>query len=232
VDASEWDRRYAAVDLVWSVGPNAVVAREAADLPPGRALDLGSGEGRNAIWLAERGWRVTAVDFSAVATERTRRLAAERLGEDAGRVTAVTADLMTWVPESASTDLVVLAYLQLGARERTHAHRLAAAALAPGGTFLLVAHHSDNLTEGVGGPQDPAVLFTEQDVVDDLVGTDVVVDRAERVERVVKAEGAEAHRSDRTPGSATGTDTAAEAVALDVLVRAHRLSRVRSALAR
>ena len=223
MDASEWDRRYAAVDLVWSIGPNAVVAQEAADLAPGRALDLASGEGRNAIWLAERGWRVTAVDFSAVATERTRRLAAERLGDDASRVTAVTADLMTWVPEPVSADLVVLAYLQLGAKERTRAHHLAAAALAPGGVFLLVAHHSDNLTEGVGGPQDPAVLFTEQDVVADLAGTDVVVDRAERVERVVMVEPADPHRSGRAPGSAVGTDTAAEAVALDVLVRAHRL---------
>lgn len=203
VDASEWDLRYAAVDLVWSVGPNSAIAREAADLPPGRALDLASGEGRNTIWLAERGWRVTAVDFSSVATERTRRLAAERLGDKAGRVTALTADLMTWVPEPVSADLVVLAYLQLAAGERTHAHRLAAAALAPGGTFLLIAHHSDNLTQGVGGPQDPAVLFTERDVVADLEGTDLVVDRAQRVERVVQAEGA---------------------VALDVLVRAHRQS--------
>ena len=204
MDASEWDRRYAAADLVWSAGPNAVVAREADDLPPGRALDLASGEGRNAIWLAERGWRVTAVDFSPVATERTRQLAAGRLGADASRVTAVTADLMTWVPEPASADLAVLAYLQLRASERTHAHRLAAAALSPGGILLLVAHHSDNLTEGVGGPPDPTVLFTERDVVADLAGTDVVVDRAERVERVVPAEGA-------------------GAVALDVLVRAHRL---------
>ena len=204
MDASEWDRRYAAADLVWSAGPNAVVAREADDLPPGRALDLASGEGRNAIWLAERGWRVTAVDFSAVATERTGQLAAGRLGADASRVTAVTADLMTWVPEPASADLAVLAYLQLRASERTHAHRLAAAALSPGGILLLVAHHSDNLTEGVGGPPDPTVLFTERDVVADLAGTDVVVERAERVERVVPAEGA-------------------GAVALDVLVRAHRL---------
>ena len=199
MDGSGWDERYAAADLVWSATPNAVVARETGDLPPGRALDLASGEGRNAIWLAERGWRVTAVDFSAVATERARRLAAERLGPDADRVTAVTADLMRWQPEPAAADLVVLAYLQLVADERRRALRLAANALAPGGTFLLVAHHSDNLTQGVGGPQDPAVLFTESDVVTDLDGTDLVVDRAERVERAVGDE-----------------------VALDVLVRAHR----------
>ncbi|MEP6651018.1 MAG: class I SAM-dependent methyltransferase, partial [Lapillicoccus sp.] len=188
MDSTAWDHRYAASDLVWSATPNVVVARETADLPPGRALDLASGEGRNAIWLAERGWRVTAVDFSAVATERARSLAEQRLGSRADRVDAVTADLMVWSPEPASADLVVLAYLQLGAAERRHAHRLAAVALARGGTFLLVAHHSDNLREGVGGPQDSAVLFTEGDVIADLEGTDLVVDRAERVERVVPVE--------------------------------------------
>jgi SAM-dependent methyltransferase len=212
VDSATWDRRYASVELVWSATPNAVVARETADLPPGHALDLASGEGRNAIWLAERGWRVTAVDFSAVANDRARRLAAERLGADADRVEARTADLMVWSPPPASADLAVLAYLQLAAAERRHAHRLAAAALAPGGTFLLVAHHSDNLTQGTGGPQDPAVLFRESDVVADLEGTGLVVDRAERVERVVTGEGADAHR----------VDEATDRVALDVLVRAHR----------
>jgi SAM-dependent methyltransferase len=212
VDSTAWDARYAAVDRVWSATPNAVVARETADLPPGRAVDLAAGEGRNAIWLAERGWRVTAVDFSTVATDRIRQWATERLGAEAARVEAVTADLMSWSPEPAGADLVVLAYLQLEGGQRRHAHRVAAAAVAAGGTFLLVAHHLDNLTEGVGGPQDAAVLFTEADVVADLAGTGVVVDRAERVERIVATEGTDAHRS----------DGAADAVALDVLVRAHR----------
>ena len=171
VDSSAWDARYAATDLVWSATPNAVVARETADLTPGRALDLAAGEGRNAIWLASLGWRVTAVDFSAVATRRIRELADDRLGPEADRVTAVTADLMAWTPDPASADLVVLAYLQLVAGERRPAHRAAAAALAPGGTLLLVAHHSDNLSDGVGGPQDPAVLFTPADVEADLDGT-------------------------------------------------------------
>lgn len=220
MDATDWDARYAAVDLVWSATPNAVVAREADDLTPGRALDLAAGEGRNAIWLAARGWRVTAVDFSAVATDRTRRLAAERLGAAADRVDAVTADLMAWTPEPAGADLVVLAYLQLAAAQRRHVHRLAATAVAPGGTFLLVAHHLDNLAAGVGGPQDPAVLFTEADVLADLDDTALAVDRAERVDRVVTAEGAGAHR---TAGAAEAAGDV-DAVALDVLVRAHRPS--------
>src|SRR6476660_6391077 len=165
----------------------------------GRPLDLAGGAGRYAIWLASLGWRVTAVDFSAVATRRIRELADDRLGQEADRVSAVTADLMAWTPEPGSADLVVLAYLQLVAGERRHAHRAASAALAPGGTFLLVAHHSDNLRHGVGGPQDPAVLFTPADVEADLDGTGLVVERAERVDRAVPA-----------------------GVALDVLVRAHR----------
>ena len=208
--AEDWDRRYAGSPLVWSSGPNAVVADETAGLPPGVALDLASGEGRNAIWLAEQGWRVTAVDFSAVATRRASELAAERLGADAGRLTAVTADLESWTsPEPV--DLTVLAYVQLPAQVRRRVHRTAADALAPGGTWLLVAHHRDNLEHGVGGPQDAAVLFTEDDVVADLEGTGLVVDRAERVERRVAGDGQAHGGSDADPRPA-----------LDVLVRAHR----------
>jgi len=75
--AQAWDERYARADLVWSAGPNATVAQWCADLPPGRAVDLGAGEGRNGIWLAQRGWDVTAVDFSSVGLERARSLAAQ-----------------------------------------------------------------------------------------------------------------------------------------------------------
>ena len=76
MDSEAWDERYAATELVWSAEPNQFVAAECADLAPGRAVDLAAGEGRNAIWLAGRGWAVTAVDFSSVALERGRRLAA------------------------------------------------------------------------------------------------------------------------------------------------------------
>ena len=207
--AEDWDRRYAASPLVWSSGPNAVVAQETAGLPPAVAVDLASGEGRNALWLAERGWRVTAVDFSPVATRRVAELAAERLGPEADRLTAVTADLTTWSPTSP-VDLVVLAYFQVPADVRRRVHRTAAAALAPSGTFLLVAHHSDNIEHGVGGPQDATVLFSEGDVVADLEGTGLVIDRAERVDRPVAPE-----------GHGHGPDTGGR-TALDVLVRAHR----------
>lgn len=178
MDARAWDERYAAAELVWSAEPNRFVAAELAALPPGRALDLAAGEGRNAIWLARRGWDVTAADFSAIALEKGRRLA----GDTALRW--VRADATTW-DEPASYDLVVIAYLQLAAPERRAAVRAAFASLRAGGTLFLVAHDSTNLTEGTGGPQDPAVLMTAEDVLGDLEGEEYDVLRAERVARPV-----------------------------------------------
>lgn len=178
MDARAWDDRYAASELVWSREPNRFVAEECADLPAGTAVDLAAGEGRNAIWLASRGWRAWAVDFSQVALDKGRELA------DGLDVTWVCADATTWRPP-APVDLVVVAYLQLPVAERRSAVRGAVEMLRPGGTFLLVAHDSTNLTEGTGGPQDPAVLMTADDVLDDLAGTDVEVVRAGRVAREV-----------------------------------------------
>ena len=183
MDAEAWDERYAASDLVWSVGPNQFVEAECADLPPGRALDLAAGEGRNAIWLARRGWEVTAVDFSRVALEKGRTLA----GDSGGGIEWVCADATTWSRRD-SYDLVVIAYLQLPAAERRAAVRAGFAGLKPGGTFLLVGHDTTNLTEGTGGPQDVSVLMTAQDVLGDLEGEALDVVRAERVERVVTGE--------------------------------------------
>jgi SAM-dependent methyltransferase len=178
VDAHAWDERYAASELVWSSEPNQFVAAELAELPPGRALDLAAGEGRNAIWLARRGWSVTAADFSQVALDKGRHLA----GDTA--VSWVVADATAW-DEPAAYDLAVLAYLQLPADERRAAVRAAFASLRPGGTLFLVAHDSTNLTEGTGGPQDPAVLMTAEDVLGDLADEDYDVIRAERVARRV-----------------------------------------------
>ena len=178
MDAKAWDERYAAAELVWSVEPNLFVARECAGLPPGRALDLAAGEGRNAIWLARRGWSVTAVDFSGVAIDKGRRLAGD------AEIDWVVADATTWRP-AASYDLAVIAYLQLEAAGRRAAVRTAYDALAPGGTFLLVAHDTANLAEGTGGPQDASVLMTADDVLADLGERDAEVITAERVGRPV-----------------------------------------------
>ncbi|CUR55163.1 Methyltransferase type 12 [metagenome] len=180
MDANAWDARYAEADLVWSVEPNQFVAAECADLPPGRALDLAAGEGRNAIWLAHRGWEVTAVDFAQAGLEKGRRLAGD------ASIEWVCGDAVTGEGvDVADLDLVVIAYLQLPAAERGAAVRRGFDALRPGGTFLLVAHDSTNLVHGVGGPQDAAVLMTSEDVVGDLEGREFETIRAERVTRLV-----------------------------------------------
>lgn len=182
MDADQWDARYAATDLVWSVTPNQFVAAEVADLAPGSAVDLAAGEGRNAIWLASRGWDVVAVDYSSVGLAKGRRLAEDQ--QLPGSVSWVCADATTW--ESAPVhDLVVIAYLQLPADERRAAVRRGFAALRPGGTLLVVAHDTTNLAEGTGGPQDASVLMTAEDVLGDLTGEDLEVVRAGRVARTV-----------------------------------------------
>jgi SAM-dependent methyltransferase len=193
MDATHWDARYGGAELVWGAEPNRWVVAECAGLTPGRALDLACGEGRNAIWLAGLGWQVTGVDFSAVALSRAAELAAH-VGV---RGTWVRADLQEYRPEPAAFDLVVLAYLQLPAEKRTPVIRNAAAGLAPGGTLLVIAHDSANLVEGVGGPQDPAVLYTAQDVAADLAGLPgLVVLRAEPVLRPVEVDGVTGHAVD------------------------------------
>jgi SAM-dependent methyltransferase len=198
VDSSAWDERYAASELVWSATPNQFVERELAGLEPGRALDLACGEGRNARWLAEKGWQVTAMDFSPVAIEKARKLH-DAVDWQVGD--ALTAEL------PGHLDLVVIAYLQIVQEERTTVLRRAFERLRTGGRLLVVAHDSTNLTEGTGGPQDPAVLFTAQDVTADLADTRFDVVHAERVARTV----------------ATKDEHGSEGTAWDALVHLRRL---------
>jgi 2-polyprenyl-3-methyl-5-hydroxy-6-metoxy-1,4-benzoquinol methylase len=197
VDREDWDKRYAGRELIWTAQPNRFLAAEVAGLTSGRALDLGCGEGRNAVWLAEQGWAVTAVDFSEVALEKGERLADER---DV-RVTWVPADLRDYVPPQEAFELVTLLYVHLPAPERAAVHARAAGGVAPGGMLLVVGHDRSNIAEGHGGPQDPAILFTPEEVSLELPGLEV--ERAERVHRSVSA-----------------PDGAADAI--DALVRARR----------
>lgn len=199
VDASDWDARYDRDELIWTAEPNRFLVAETEELAPGRALDLACGEGRNAVWLATRGWSVTAVDFSGVALDKAARLAAAQ-GVDVERVRA---DLRDYEPDAGRFDLVAVFYLQLPDPDRVVVLRRAATAVAPGGTLLVVAHDSLNLAEGYGGPQDASVLYSPDDVVAAIEPAGLRVVRAERVRRPV------------TTGDG-------ERVAVDCLVRATR----------
>jgi 2-polyprenyl-3-methyl-5-hydroxy-6-metoxy-1,4-benzoquinol methylase len=178
----DWNRKHGEAGLLFGAEPNRFLVAEVADLPPGRALDLACGAGRNAVWLAERGWTVTAVDFSDVAIANARGLAAERGVE----VDWVEADLREWTSPARSFDLVLVLYLQLPEEEFGPIMGRTADAVAPGGIMLVVGHHSDNLEHGSGGPKDARVLFTPEQVTASLDGLEI--EKAEAVLRTVEGE--------------------------------------------
>jgi SAM-dependent methyltransferase len=135
-DEQEWDARYAESDRIWSGNPNVALVAEVSELTPGRALDLGCGEGADAIWLAGRGWRVTAVDHSRVALAR----AAAHAAEAGVSVDWRHADLAREFPDG-EYDLVSAQFLHSrGAFDREAVLRRAAAAVAPGGVLLIESH--------------------------------------------------------------------------------------------
>jgi SAM-dependent methyltransferase len=172
-----WDERHTAEAPIESREPDPTLIKEIEGMRPGRALDLGSGDGRNAVWLASHGWRVTAVDFSPVALERGRTLAtACGVGVD-----WELADLLEWVPPAGAFELVALFFIHLPPDERHVVYTRAAAAVTPGGTLLIVGHDRTNVSDGVGGPQDPNVLFTPSEVAAELSG--FAVQRAAAVRR-------------------------------------------------
>jgi SAM-dependent methyltransferase len=179
MDRQEWDERYAATELVWSAEANQFVAAELADLPPGRALDLGTGEGRNAIWLAARGWQVTAVDFSPAGLAKAAKLAEAR----GVSVQWVEADLRSYRPAPGEYGLALIAYIHFTAADFAALLAAAAAALAPGGTLLVVGHDVDNISHGYGGPQDPGILHRAEAIVSALPG--LTVRRAGQARRTV-----------------------------------------------
>jgi SAM-dependent methyltransferase len=178
VRAEEWDERYAERQQ-WSSEPNALIAELLAGLPPGDAVDLAAGEGRHALWLAARGWRVTAVDFSAVGLGRGRTQAG------AEQVTWVAADVTTWTARQDSLDLVLVAYLHLPEDYSLAVLTRAVGWLRPGGRLLVLGHDVDNLSAGVGGPQEPAILHSVERLAP--VAGQLTVDRLEQVRRETPA---------------------------------------------
>ena len=193
----DWDARYASVENLWAVRPNRFLVAETGELRPGIALDLACGEGQNAIWLASLGWEVVGVDYSEVAIAKA-RARAERDGVEAE---FVCADLVGYTPDPHAFDLVLVLYLHIPADQRRGVLERAAAAVAPGGTFVFVGHDLTNLTDGVGGPSDPRILCTPEEIAAELPGLEI-----ERAERVLRDVGGE------------------ERDAIDALVRARRPS--------
>jgi SAM-dependent methyltransferase len=194
LDAADWDEKYRTADhLHWPAGPNLFVADRLASATPGRGLDLAAGEGRNAVWLAEQGWKMTAVDFSAVAIERGRARS--------DVVDFTLADVTTWEPDG-TFDLVLMAYIHLEMPELADLVNRAKGWLEPGGELFMIGHDRSNPEHGHGGPDKPEILW-------DLGAVRLLLDGLNIVEAQVV----------RRPVTIDGGD---DAIALDTLVRGRR----------
>jgi SAM-dependent methyltransferase len=173
-----WNERHAGGDFEGR-GPNPTLTRAVGHVAPGRALELGAGSGTNAVWLAQRGWRVTAVDWSSVALANARRQA-----DEAGvELDTQERNMFEWQPPAGAFDLVLLVYLQMPAPQRRQVYPAAARAVAPDGLLLVVAHDPSNVVPGRPSHPDPERLFTAAELAKDLTAADpgLVVERADVV---------------------------------------------------
>ncbi|SBV99789.1 putative Tellurite resistance protein TehB [uncultured Alphaproteobacteria bacterium] len=165
-----WDQRFGGEDYVYGTAPNAFLRVQAERLAPGaRVLLPGDGEGRNGVWLAERGMEVLSVDASPVGLGKAQRLAAAR----GVRIATECADLTLWRWPEAAFDAVAAMFLHLPPDARATVHRRIVAALRPGGTVILEAFRPAQLGYASGGPKDVAMLYTPEQLTADFAGLDV-----------------------------------------------------------
>lgn len=200
-----WNDRYAGQELIWSAGPNELFASQVSGLQPGKALDVACGEGRNAIWLAEEGWDVTAIDFSDVGIKKASQIAEKR----GVSLTWIAEDVSTWNLPQEEYDLVAVLYLHTGEAERKLWLRNVLNTVKPSGTFIYIGHDPSNIASGVGGPQDLALLPS----VDEITNTmeDFQIESAKIIERPVLNE--------------PGHGKELKGIALDCLIRATKIAR-------
>ncbi|WP_448222208.1 class I SAM-dependent methyltransferase [Gordonia iterans] len=181
--AAEWDERYGSADRLWTAQANPALVREVAGLPAGRALDVGSGEGADARWLADQGWTVVAVDISQVALERAAKM------DSRETISWVRADLAVDDVPGEVFDLVALHYFPVPI-EREDVIAKLVDALAPGGTLLAVAHDPQGIR---AHGHDPDAYFQPADVAQRFADR-IEIQRLETVERGRPAGGASGQR--------------------------------------
>lgn len=167
-----WQERYGAPEAVWSGRPNSRLVEHAGPLAPGSALDVGCGEGADAVWLAERGWTVTAVDFSQAGIDRARAHAESVGAEVAACITWLREDIRVWAPPRASFDLVTSQFMQQPTIVRRPLFARLAEAVRPGGTLLVVGHHPLDIDTGLRTPANVEAMqdamYTADQVAADL----------------------------------------------------------------
>jgi SAM-dependent methyltransferase len=182
--AARWDARYAEEGWAYGTQPNDFVVEVADRIPKGRVLCIGDGEGRNGVWLASRGFDVTSLDQSKIGMEKAARFATER----GVALTTLVRDLDGWDFEPKGWSAVVSIFCHLPSELRRRVHRAAAAALAPGGAFVLEAYAPEQLEYKTGGPPVRDLLVTPDDLRADVAGgghTDLAIELLEQKVRLV-----------------------------------------------
>ena len=164
-----WDQRYQSDDFVYGKEANGFLREACRGLNRGRVLCLAEGEGRNAVFLAEQGHTVTAVDSSAVGLEKAQRLATER----GVQITTEVADLANYKIEEKSWDIIVSIFCHVPPRIRTNIHKSAVRGLRPGGAFILEGYTPAQLNLGTGGPPVSELMMTLAELKQELTGLDL-----------------------------------------------------------
>ncbi|OGU09240.1 MAG: SAM-dependent methyltransferase [Geobacteraceae bacterium GWC2_58_44] len=176
----DWDERYSEPGFTYGTAPNEFLASVAGRIPRGRILSLAEGEGRNAVYLASLGYRVTAVDGSAVGLAKALALARER----GVAITAIPADLAAFAIEWEQWEGIVACYCHLPSALRSRIHQAAVRGLKPGGVFVLEAFSEEQLAYGTGGPKSPDMLMSLDGLKRELAGLELV--HAVQIEREVQ----------------------------------------------
>jgi uncharacterized protein (DUF302 family)/SAM-dependent methyltransferase len=180
-ERAAWEERYSG-ERIWSGRVNPQLEAEVSSLSPGRALDVGCGEGADTVWLAGRGWSVTALDFAVAALEKTAMHAAEAGVGD--RITTRAVDIRDWQPGQERWDLISSQFMHLPAGGMVQLTRRLGSAVAPGGTLLIVGHHPDDMTTGLRHG-DRSALFTPEDLASALEDREWEIEVCETRARVV-----------------------------------------------
>lgn len=175
----DWNERYSEPGFAYGTAPNEFLASVVDRIPKGKILSLAEGEGRNAVYLASRGYEVTGVDGSAVGLSKARELAIQR------NVTLATihADLGEFVITPGAWDGIVAIYCHLPSALRILLHQAAVRGLRPGGVFVLEAFSKEQLAYGTGGPQSLDMLMSLDELKRELAGLELI--HAVQVERDV-----------------------------------------------
>ena len=190
-DEDAWNQRYRESERIWSANPNPQLVAEVTGMAPGRALDVGCGEGADAIWLARQGWNVVATDISSVALGRATQHAEDTDLRAATRIEWRHVDLLAAPPDAESFDLVSAQFMQLPPEPRVRLFTALAASIRAAGTLLVVGHHPSDMATGVRRPPVPDRFFAAEDIASLLDTSWTVVVSEARSRRVTTAEGDE-----------------------------------------